>query len=402
MTEENKLTSPAWQPGTRLAGGVLLILFIGWLIYGVRQLALPLLLGLFLAYLLHPIVSALVRWINIPRWTAVVVLYILLLILLVSSTTRLGLAASAQVLGIVEDLGQLANDLPEKLAEFSESSFIVGPWVIDLSGANLDPFIDQISAAIQPILLGTGSLLASFAGTAASALGMLFVVMVIGFYLLLDFDILRSTCMNLVPEKYEDDIINLFDETGRVWQAFLRGQMILGLVIGLIVTVTLTILGVRFAIGLGIIAGLLEFVPIFGPVISGIIAGLVALFQSSNWLGFTPGAYVLVVLIAFFVIQQVENNILVPRIIGHSLNLNPLIVLLAALAGGILAGVIGLLLAAPVVATLRLWVGYFYRKIVGLGTIPEPVLGPPLIRSRFTFLRRIRGWFEERRTKNEA
>ncbi|MCH7588305.1 MAG: AI-2E family transporter [Chloroflexi bacterium] len=396
------MTSPAWQPGTRLVGGVLLILFIGWIIYGVRQLALPLLFGLFLAYLLHPLVSAIVRWTKIPRWAAVVVIYVLMLTLLVGSTTRLGLAASGQVLGIVEDLGMLANDLPQRLSALSVSSFIVGPWVIDLSGINLDPFIDQISAAIQPILLGAGSLLASFAGTAASALGILFLVMIIGFYLLLDFDIIRTTCLNLVPDLYEDDISKLFDETGRVWQAFLRGQLILGLAIGLIVSVTLTILGVRFAIGLGIIAGLLEFVPIFGPLISGLIAGLVALFQSGNWLGLTPGVYVLVVLLAFIVIQQVENNLLVPRIIGHSLNLNPLIVLLAALAGGILAGVIGLLLAAPIVATLRLWAGYFYRKIVGLGTIPEPVLGPPRERKRFTFLRRMRGWFAERRTKNEA
>jgi predicted PurR-regulated permease PerM len=146
----------------------------------------------------------------------------------------------------------------------------------------------------------------------------------------------------------------------------------------------------------------MEFVPIFGPIISGIIAGLVALFQDSTWLGLSPGVYVLIVLGAFLIIQQVENNILVPRIIGQSLNLNPLIVLLAALAGGILAGVLGVLLAAPTVATLRLWLGYFYRKIVGLGKMPDPILIPPPQRQRSEIIRRIRGWFEERKTRQEV
>jgi hypothetical protein len=81
--------------------------------------------------------------------------------------------------------------------------------------------------------------------------------------------------------------------------------------------------------------------------------------------------------------------------------LNPLIVLLAALAGGILAGVLGVLLAAPTVATLRMWLGYFYSKIVGLGRIPEPVLVPSSSRESAIF-RRLRGWFEEQKTRQEV
>ena len=208
--------------------------------------------------------------------------------------------------------------------------------------------------------------------------------------------------MALVPSSYEEDINRLFDETGKVWQAFLRGQVLLGLVVGSVVTIVLMILGVRFALGLGIIAGLLEFVPIFGPVFSGVIAGLVALFQDGNWMGASPGIYVLIVLGAFLIIQQIENNFLVPRIIGRSLKLNPLIVLLAALAGGILAGVLGVLLAAPTVATLRLWFGYFYSKIVGLGKVPEPIVTEPTPPQRSAVIKRIRGWFEQRKTNQEV
>jgi predicted PurR-regulated permease PerM len=382
--------------------GLLLFLFLGWLMYSLRQLATPILLGLFLAYLLHPIVHLLGRLFKIPHWLAVLILYILLLIILITSTTSLGIAASQEVLGIVDDLGTLAEELPEQLTKWSQSNIIIGPLELNLSDINLQPLVEQLTSAIQPVLLGAGSLLGSLVTTAASALGMLLLVMVIGFYLMMDFERLKDVCLDLVPETYTDDIGDLLEDTGRVWQAFLRGQLILGLVIGILVTIVLSILGVRFSIGLGIIAGLLEFVPIFGPLIAGLIAALVAFFQSGNWLDLSPLSYTILIVIVFIVIQQLENNILVPRIIGHSLNLNPLIVLLATLAGGILAGILGIMLAAPMVATMRLWVGYIYRKIVGLGTAPESVLGPPPSRSRPAIFRRIRGWFEARRQSEKA
>jgi predicted PurR-regulated permease PerM len=137
----------------------------------------------------------------------------------------------------------------------------------------------------------------------------------------------------------------------------------------------------------------------FGPVIAGLIAFLVALFQGSNWWGLAPLTFALVVLAVFALIQQVENNILVPRIIGRSLNLRPLVVLLAALAGASLAGVLGLLLAAPAVASLRIWLGYVYRKTLGLDTWPGSSLGPPRpARPRLAsrLIRRFRAWRSRR------
>ena len=389
--------SPPWQPGTRLVAGVVLLIFFSWLLFSLRQLATPVILALFLAYLLHPLVTQLVEWTRMPRWLSVLIFYILLLVMMMGATTGLGLAISQQLTGLVEDLVTLSNQLPAQLEELQTEVIKVGPWSIDLSRVNLAPITEQLSSAIQPLLLGTGNVLGSILEVTASVVGVFLLVLVIGFYLLLDFNKLKGAFMGLVPENYVEDVEALIEDTGNVWQAFLRGQLILGVVVGSIVGIVLTIIGVRFALGLALIAGLLEFVPIFGPVISGIIAGLVAFFQDGNWIGLAPWAYTLLVLIIFTVIQQIENNILVPRIIGHSLNLNPLIVLVAALAGSILWGVLGVLLAAPIVATLRIWLGYSYRKIVGLGTIPEPVLVPPTRREAPSFFKNIREWFRNPR-----
>jgi predicted PurR-regulated permease PerM len=392
--DSNKMKSPPWQPGTRLIAGVVLLIFISWLLYSIRELATPAILALFLAYLLQPLVSKLVEWTKMRRWLAVFISYILLIILLMGATTGLGLAISQQLTGLVDDFVAVSNQLPSQLEELQTQVIHIGPWNIDLNRINLTPFIEQLSSTIQPLLLGTGTVLASIAGIAASAVGVFVLVLVIGFYLLLDFDKLKGAFLGMVPESHFEDVEKLIEDTGKVWHAFVRGQLVLGVVVGSVVGVVLTIVGVRFALGLALIAGMLEFVPIFGPVISGIIAALVAFFQGGNWLGLTPLAYTILILILFTIIQQLENNILVPRIIGHHLNLHPLIVLLAALAGGIMAGVLGILLAAPFVATLRIWLGYFYRKIVGLGTEPEPILIPPPMKRTPSILSRIRNWFQ--------
>jgi predicted PurR-regulated permease PerM len=178
-------------------------------------------------------------------------------------------------------------------------------------------------------------------------------------------------------------------DASRIWQAFLRGQLLMGLAVGAATAVILSILGVRFAMGLGLVAGVLEFVPVFGPWITGMISVLVALFQGSNFWGLSPLSFALAVLGASILIQQVENNILYPRIIGHSLNLNPLVVLLALLAAGSLVGVVGLLLAAPTVATLRLVVSYLYWKVVGVSAAEPPVTLAPVDR-RPSLVRRAR------------
>jgi predicted PurR-regulated permease PerM len=370
-------SSPAWQPGTRLAVGALLLVLALIVLSRLRQLLVPSLLALLLAYVLHPVVTRLAHKLRLSRGLAVLIVYLMILVIMAGATTGMGLMVSQQVAGLVADLGQISASIPGLLERLAHSRFTIGPWTFDLAAVNLAPVLDWLTSSVRPLLTQTGVMVASAAGATASAVGLILAVMVFGYYMLVDFGTLDDSLIEMVPGPYRADVRRLLDETGAVWHAFLRGQLILGLVVGSVVAVVMTVLGVRFSLVLGLIAGALEFVPIFGPLIAGLIAVLVALFQGANWWGLSPLWFGLVVLAAFALIQQVENNVLVPRIIGSSLNLNPLFVLLGALAGGVLAGVLGLLLAAPTLATLRLWIGYIYRKVVGLETWPASVLKPP-------------------------
>lgn len=380
MSEDNdrfempEITSPPWQTGTRLMAGLFMIVLMAAVVLGLRQLIGPLMLAGLLSYLLFPIVERLQRWTRMSRNLAVVLVFLLLLLILAGATTGAGFAISQQISGLVTDLTELSRELPDRLRELSELSIDVGPWMLDLSEANLDPVINSLVSTVQPFLSRTGTILASALSATATTIGLLLLVLVMSYYLLRDFGRIDDALLGIVPDVYQEDFQRLLNETGTVWQSFLRGQLILAVVMGVSTWLIYTFVGLPFALGLGLIAGLMEFVPIFGPIVAGALAVLVAIFQPSNWFGLSPFAYSMVILVIAILIQQVENNFLVPRIIGHSLNLHPLIVLIAALAGGIFAGVLGILLAAPTVATLRIWLGYVYRKTVRLGSWPSPIL----------------------------
>ena len=155
------------------------------------------------------------------------------------------------------------------------------------------------------------------------------------------------------------------------------------LVVSVATFILALIVGLPNALLLAIIAGIAEFIPNLGPVLAAIPAVLIALFQSeSSWLGaqLSPLVYAGIVLGIYVLIQQVENIVLVPRIIGRSLNLHPFVVFLGAIAGASVAGILGILLAAPILATLRLLLIYMFRKLSDASPFPlsEPAPAPKL------------------------
>lgn len=358
--------SPLWKQSTRLVVGVLLILLATLLLFQLRQFLVPFILALLLAYILHPFVIRLQQWTGMRRGFAVAIVYVVLVVVLVAATTGLGIAAANRVADFGEFLSSISTDLPDFVKGLLALEFGIGPWVINLGEANLEPFVDGISSAITPLISQTGNILAGVAGATASFVGTSVLVLVIGFYLLLYLERFGWAVIGWVPGPYKADASRIMADIGSIWQSFFRGQLLMGLAVGTMTAVIMSILGVRNSIGLGVLAGVLEFIPIFGPWITAIVSVLVALFQETNPWGLTPVSYALIVLAGGILIQQVENNFLYPRVIGQSLALNPLVVLLAALAAGSLFGIVGLLLAAPVVATGRLCLGYLYWKTVGV------------------------------------
>lgn len=370
------ISSPRWQPGTRLVVGVMVSLIVIIILYILRSLVLSITIGFLIAYMLDPVVTWLVEKARFPRGLATLIIILLFIAALAGATTGVGYAFSQRVADLANLFTNITDQIPSQLERIGELQFSIGPWDFDLSGISIEPLISNLASSISPLLSQAGSIAGSVAIAAASFITTFFMDMVITFYLLLDFKKLGPAFLRMIPERYQHDFELLLIDGNRIWRAFLRGYVILALIIGVAVFVTMTIAGLDFPLVMGLIGGLLEMVPMFGPVISAIIGGLIALVQPANPWGLTPVAFALVILGILTLIQQVENTVLVPRIMGENLNLHPLAVFLAIIAGGALAGFFGILLASPILATLRLVFGYIYSKVVDVDTRASPLTRP--------------------------
>jgi predicted PurR-regulated permease PerM len=156
-----------------------------------------------------------------------------------------------------------------------------------------------------------------------------------------------------------------------VWSSFFRGQLILSLTVAVILGTVSAILGLPQPILLGIWGGLLEFLPSIGTIIWGATAILLAILRGSSYLPLPPVAFVLVVIGVYVAFAQLDINVLIPNIIGGSIRLHPIVVLLGVIVGMQIGGVLGIALAAPTIASLRVVGRYIYGMLFDLEPFPQ-------------------------------
>ncbi len=209
-------------------------------------------------------------------------------------------------------------------------------------------------------------------------------ILVVSFYLVKDGPEIRKRLERLPPKEYRADYIRLRDEINIIWSSFFRGQLTLALVVGVLLTIVGIILGLPFALAMGILAGFLEFLPSIGHAIWLTIASILALFVGSTWLPIPNWAFALLVIGLHIVFQQFDLNYLIPRVIGHSVHLPPLVIILGIVAGAVLAGILGIPLAAPTIASARVIGRYIYANLFDLDPFPpRPPAPTPAPRSRW-------------------
>jgi predicted PurR-regulated permease PerM len=303
----------------------------------------------------------------------------------VATFVALGVAGYNQVVDFIHGFPDLLDGIIRLLERITTQSysFALGPYSFDVGpvgNVNWDVVLGQLSEYLQTswnmLLSRGGSVVGGVAQVTVStftALGTFFLILVMSIYItndMLGFGSLVGD-MAHVP-GYREDAERLLRSFGHIWRAYLRGQIILALIMTFTVWIVLTILGVNNAFALGLLSGSMEFLPVIGAFIGAAVAILVAIFQPDNWLGLNFWQYGLLITAVMLVIQQIENNVLVPRIVGRALDLHPLVTLLAVFMGTTVAGILGAVLAAPVVATLKLLGMYAWRKMFDQPPFPEP------------------------------
>ncbi len=182
----------------------------------------------------------------------------------------------------------------------------------------------------------------TFTGKIFTGVFSLLTVLVISFYLMLERNMLKNQLIILLPKRYQTQGRKAIASVETKLGLWLRGQLILSFTIGLATWLGLTLLGLPYALPLGLLAGILEIVPTIGPIISAVPAIIVALTIS-------PGIAVSVV-IFYILLQMLENNVLVPKIMEKAVGLNPIVVIIGVLIGSQFLGILGALLAVPFIA----------------------------------------------------
>lgn len=184
----------------------------------------------------------------------------------------------------------------------------------------------------------------------------LVLIPVVSFYLLRDWDVMIDKIHDLLPRKWEGVISELTRECDEILGAFIKGQLLVMLALGIIYSIGLKVVGLELALLLGLLAGLASIVPYLGFIVGIAAASVAAYFQFHEWM---PLLWVAVV---FGIGQVLESVILTPLLVGDRIGLHPVAVIFAVMAGGQLAGFVGVLLALPVAAVIMVWLRYLHRS----------------------------------------
>jgi predicted PurR-regulated permease PerM len=368
--EQPEHSSPKWGSTTKLVVALTFVAIVAALLIRFQFILSPLVLALLLAYLIQPVANLLQR--TRLSWSiSVSVIYVLIFLLLLGLLTVSGVGLVQQVQSIVTIAQDGLTKLPDLIAEVSGKIYYFGPFQVDFSHLDLNDLSSQVLGMVQPLLSRTGSLLSTVAGGAANFFGWTLFVLLVSYFTLLESGGLREGILNLQFPVYADDVARLGRELGRTWNAFLRGQIIIFFLTVIVYTIVLTTLGVSYAVGLALLAGLARFVPYVGPAMNWLVLALVAYFQTYKIFGMEPLYYTLLVLIVALFIDQIFDNLVSPRIMSDALKVHPAAVLVAAIIAANLFGILGVVVAAPILATVTLFWKYTMRKMLDLDPWPD-------------------------------
>jgi predicted PurR-regulated permease PerM len=290
-------------------------------------------------------------------------------------------------------------DLPQYVEALSGQVFTIGPFTLDMRTIDLNAISRELLAFVQPLLGRTGNLVTAIASGAAEIFGWMFFVLIVSYFLLVESSGLQSNLIKVEIPGYNEDLRKLGSKLSTIWNSFLRGQIFIVAMSTLIYIVVLSAFGVRYAIGLAFLAGLAKFLPYIGPAITWLIMALVTYFQRPTPFGMEPLTYMLMVVITTTVIDWIIDNLVVPRIMAQTLRVHPAAVLVTALIAANLLGIIGVVIAAPLLASVMLLGRYTMRKMLDLNPWPagETVPAQPI---SFEWMTRARALIESRFQKN--
>ena len=310
---------------------VLAVLAGLWLLWALRDIIILLIVVGIIVLILEPFVAKLAEE-GVPRPVSVILAVI-------------GLVIYYIIPPVATQVKELALNIPYYTDRISQIDF-------GSATSTVSNFLDQITSKLSTVAGGLINAIISIFGGIVSAV----TVFVLTYYFLVEEETVKKSVIKIIPESNRQKLIETIDKVSIKLGDWLRGVLTLMIVVGVVDGAALWILGVPFALTLGIISGLLEVIPVVGPIFAALTAAFVAFISGiALW-------KIIVILGIYILVQQLENNILVPKIMQKAVGLSPVVVILAILIGNKLLGLGGAILAIPIAAGIQVLL-YEYTAI---------------------------------------
>lgn len=320
-----------------------------WFLYLERAILTPFILAAIFAYIFNPLIDFLSQKIRLPRTLSITIIYLLVMAVIIFSGIFLARRVitesaelAAKITNIVEAVKVQVNTLPDWLSPAAE---------------------EGLNAFEKSKIFSPASVVSLFP-TAISRIVSLTVLLFSAFYFLKEGKGMFDKVLNFVPTQYRVEVEILIRKINSTLSRYLRGQLFLVFIVSLVLFIALSIVGVRYALMLAVFSGFAEIVPIIGPIAAGTTAVLVLLITDTSF-NFSLNQIQAAILVAviYFVVRQFQDYFITPQVMGKITNLHPLVILFSVLAGGHLFGILGFLLAVPIVASLRILLEFTLDKL---------------------------------------
>lgn len=316
-----------------------------YLLNKITNVYFPVITAVILAFILNPVVNGFCRvkiWPmkeGIPRGLAVLMAFLCAALLLIVVGTFV-------FLPFVNEFDKFVVNLPIFIAKIQQITIFIHEQIntSDLPG-NLPNLIEQAISSAASFSVDLASKIVNTVFSFATRVIELVVVPVLTFYFLRDWHILKDNFLGMFPGEQKNKVRAIVEEIAAVISGYIRGQFWVSVAVGLMVFSGIYLLGVEYPLVLGLLATITETIPIIGPIIGAVPAILLAYLASPT--------LAVKVLIFFVVVHQLENHIIVPNIMGHTIDLHPSTIIIVLLIGGQLLGIVGMMLAVPVAAILK-------------------------------------------------
>ena len=333
----------------RTAFFLILGVIIIWFLYIEREILTPFVLAGIFAYILNPIVDLFSSKLKLPRTLSVVIIYVLLTAGVVAG----GLALSRRV---IDESFQVEKFISSLTNSASLQINTLPDWIRPAAQDTLNSLDRSKLFALSPSLF-------SLFPQAISQIVSFVIFLFSGFFFLKEGKNIVDRILNLIPNEYKVDIEILLRRINSVLGGYLRGQLLMVILMSFVFFIILSSFNVKFALILAIFAGIAEIVPFIGPIVATTVAGLASFTTQATGFGFNQTQTAIAVVVSFTVVRQLQDYLVIPYIMGRITKLHPLVILFAVLAGGHTVGMLGLILAVPVAAILKILLEFCASKV---------------------------------------